>query len=241
MDAVFEYFTNMNYSKNLTETELLENYNEFIDFLKDNFKGERLEKLLFMYSENELGFRAATSPASSKLNFHLAHTGGYLQHIMNVVRASKGYEKLYLHMGGEIDYTEEERVFAAVHHDLGKLGDETGEYYVKQTSEWHLKKRGEVYTQNPRLQYMDVTDRTLYLLQKYGITYTWKEMLGMKLSNGPFNKSTESYYTGFNPVHALKTNLPKIIHGGDYIACGTEYDSWRKENPTSLLEDDAKV
>jgi hypothetical protein len=229
----------MNYSRNLTESDLVSNYDIFIDFLRSTFSGDRLEKLMIMYSEDELGQRVTLTPASGKLNFHLAHPGGYLQHIMNVVNASKGYEKLYGFMGGTIDYTNEERIFAAVHHDLGKLGDETGEYYLRQTSDWHQKKRGEVYKHNPELQYMDVTDRSIYLLQKYQINYNWKEMLGIKLADGLYNKANEAYFMSYNPAYTMKTNLPHIIHGGDYIACRTEYDMWRKEFPDVLLTSEA--
>ena len=37
------------------ETQLEENYNKFIEALKKSFDGERLEKLLHMYSTDELG------------------------------------------------------------------------------------------------------------------------------------------------------------------------------------------
>ena len=41
--------------KNYTAEQLQQNYDKFIEALKKVFKGERLEKLLHMYSENELG------------------------------------------------------------------------------------------------------------------------------------------------------------------------------------------
>ena len=41
--------------KKKTAEELKENYDKFILVLKKYFKGERLEKLLHMYSEDELG------------------------------------------------------------------------------------------------------------------------------------------------------------------------------------------
>ena len=38
-----------------------------------------------------------------------------------------------------------------------------------------------MFKHNGELHYMDVTHRTLWLLNQYGITYTEKEMLGIML------------------------------------------------------------
>lgn len=222
----------MNYSRNLSEADIQSNYNEFIEFITTSFKhnGERLEKLLHMYSENELGLRAAIAPASANLNFHLAHVGGYIQHIMNVVNNSKYYGMLYQKAGGTIDYTEEERIFAALHHDLGKLGDHEGNpYYLPQDDDWAKKKKNEVFKHNPKLQWMDVTDRALFLLQHYKIETTWKETLGIKLADGIYNESSKKYYIVYNPDNSLKTSLPYVIHGADFLSCNTERDIYKRE------------
>lgn len=41
--------------KQKTEQQLKENYEKFIQLIKRYFTGERLDKLLHMYSESELG------------------------------------------------------------------------------------------------------------------------------------------------------------------------------------------
>jgi hypothetical protein len=114
---------------------------------------------------------------------------------------------------------------------LGKLGDDDGPYYNEQTSDWHRKKKAETYVHNPDLQYMDVTDRALFMLQLRGIPVTQKEFLAIKLSDGIYCESNKSYYINYNPAFALKTNLPYIVHGGDFLACRTEYDTWARNNP----------
>lgn len=209
----------------LNETEIQQNFDEFIDLIKKSFKGERREKLLHMYSENELGTEAAVAPASMMERWHLAHPGGYLQHIMHVVKNSFGIKKLWTVAGANIDFTDEEMVFSALHHDLGKLGDETGTYYKPQDQDW-LFKKGEVYKMNPDIQYMDVTDRAVYSLQRYSIQYNWKEFLGIKLADGMYNEATEKYLKSFRPELRLKTNLPIVIHLADYTSCRAEYDAW---------------
>jgi len=225
----------------LTEQEIQSNFSEFIKIIEKSFKGERLERLLHMYSENELGTEAAIAPASMMEHWHLAHPGGYIQHIMHVVKNSFGVKKLWQVAGSHIDFTDEEMIFCALHHDLGKLGDETGSYYKPQDQDW-LRKKGEVYKMNPNIQYMEVTDRAVYNLQHYNVKYGWKEYLGMKLADGMYNESAEKYLKSFRPELRLKTNLPLVIHLADYISCRAEFDTWaypkedRDTNPTVAPE-----
>jgi len=212
--------------QNLSESDIQHNYQEFITFVKNEFKGKRKEKLLEMYSEEQLGLSLAMSPAATAEHFHLCHPGGYVQHVMNVVRNSFHQKKIFEDGGGTVDWTNDEMVFAALHHDLGKLGDpEFGDYYVPQSESWKEKK-GEVYKLNPHLPYMEVTDRAIYLLQKYGVDYTWKEYLGIKLADGIYNEASKKYLIQYNPDLALKTELPKIIHLADYMSCFTEHNIW---------------
>jgi hypothetical protein len=213
---------------NLTDADIQENYKEFLAFVGETFTGKRKEKLLKMYSDadNALGLPLATAPASMCEHFHLCHPGGYLQHIMNVIKLSFASKKLFEIAGANIDFTDEQMIFSAMHHDLGKLGDpEFGEYYSPQDQDWKYKK-GEFYKMNPNLPYMEVTDRAVFLLQKYGVTYDWKEYLGIKLADGLFNEATSKYLVQYNPDLFLKTNLPRIIHTADYTACRAEYDKW---------------
>ena len=70
-------------------------YNKFIEAIKKSFTGERLEKLLHMYSMDELGPNLMLSPASGNINYHNAYEGGYIDHIMNVARNSLRMMKLY--------------------------------------------------------------------------------------------------------------------------------------------------
>ncbi len=211
----------------MTESQLNENYDYFMDFVKEKFTGDRREKLLNLYSESRYGLQLCTAPASGKSNFHCAFPGGYIIHIMNVEKATRGIQKVFEAMGGTIDYTEEERIFSALHHDLGKLGDEEfGAYYLVQTDDWRLKKLDEVYKLNNNSPPWNVTDRTLYILQKDGIAMTWKETLATKLSDGVFAEKNMPY---FKAPEGFKTTLPYIIHWGDWIACRAEKCVWETE------------
>lgn len=215
--------------RNYTEKQLKENYDKFISFVKKAFakQPDRLEKLLKMYSEEELGMELTMAPASGKVHFHSAYVGGYIDHIMNVCKNAMGMMKQYKDNGGTIDFEVEELLFAALHHDLGKLGDPSGPYYIEQDSDWHRKNQGSIFKLNPDINYMDVTHRALWLLQKYGIEFTQKEMLGIMLADGLYNESNKKYFISYDENFQLKTELPYIIHWADHMSCRIENSEYR--------------
>ena len=116
--------------KQKTEKELKDNYERFIAIIKKYFTGDRLEKLLFMYSEGELGPNLAIAPASGNAGYHNCYTGGYIDHIFNVCKNALKVKELFIQLGGKVDFTDEELIFVALHHDLGKLGLKNKPYYI---------------------------------------------------------------------------------------------------------------
>ena len=215
--------------RNYTETQLKENYDKFISFVKKAFASqpERMEKLLFMYSEEQLGMELLMAPASGKAHFHSAYVGGYIDHVMNVCKNSIGMMKQFKENGGIIDFEVEELLFAALHHDLGKLGDLGKPYYIEQESDWHRKNQGSLYKQNPEIHYMDVTHRALWTLQNYGIQFTQKEMLGIMLADGLYNEASKKYFISYDENFQLKTELPYLLHWADRMSCRIENSEYK--------------
>ena len=212
--------------KELTPEQLQDNWKEFIQLLEDTFEGDRLSRLLKMYDHFEE--RMMFAPASGKEHYHNCHAGGYVEHVLHVTKCAKQLHKLWSENGATINFTEEELVFAAVHHDLGKLGDLAEDYYVPQDNDWWIKNRGEYYKHNPKLQYMTVTDRALFLLQHYGVQMTENEYLGLKLTDGLYEEANKSYYIGYTPERSLRTNIAYILHQADMMATHIEYDQWKR-------------
>jgi hypothetical protein len=211
-----------------SEQDLLISYDQFIEFIKRVFSSneKRLNGLLHMYSENELGTQLAIAPASGKSHFHSAYIGGYIDHVMNVAKNSYKLKKLF-EEEVTVDFTDEELFFAAIHHDLGKLGNIKEPYYVQQHDEWSQKKKNEFFTQNPNIQYFDVTHRALWLLNQYGILYSEKEMLGIMLADGLYNESNKKYLISYSEDFQLKTELPYIIHWADHMSCRQEFAQYK--------------
>ena len=212
--------------KQLTEQQIVDNWNKLIQLIEDTFEGERLEKLKTMYDYFE--DRMSIAPASGKAAYHNAMVGGYVEHVLHVVDSAIQIKKLWESNGGKIDFTDEELIFAALHHDLGKVGDLNQDYYIPQDSEWHRKNRGEIFKHNPKLQYMSVTDRAIFLLNHFGIPMTQWEYIGLRLTDGLYEEANKTYYLSYNPDWALKSNIAYILHQADMMATHIEGDEWKR-------------
>ena len=204
--------------KQKTEAELRANYDKFIQIVKKYFKGERLEKLLNMYSESELGGNLTLSPASGNAGYHNAYPGGYIDHIFNVCKNALKVKELFIQLGGKPDFTDEELIFCALHHDLGKLGTKENLHYIPNDSEWHVKNRGDFYKKNTEDVFMTLTDRTMFTLQNYGITYSESEYFGMKLTDGLYDEDNEKYLKVYDINKRMRFKLPYIMHWADHMS-----------------------
>lgn len=218
----------------LSELQLKENYDFFIEYLKSVFSGERLEKLLELYDMKNFGNALMVAPASGTLHYHNAHIGGYLQHVMNVTYASEYVEKIMLGLSSvSADYTTEERIMAALHHDLGKLGKKGESYYIREQEQWAIK-RGKVFKHNPNIQLWDVPDYALFILQENKITITEKETLGIKMSDGLYSDKNKFYLMQSSDEGSLRTMLPHIIHWADNMSARGEYCEWKMKMESIL-------
>jgi hypothetical protein len=211
----------------LTEQELSDNQDKIVEIINSTFTGTRLEKLKKMIEHFE--DRMATAPASGKEHFHSAYPGGYNAHVLNVYDICMKNFELYKTVGMTIDYTPEEITMCALFHDLGKIGDVINEYYIPQDSNWHKENRGEIYKFNPNLVNMPVQDRSLYVLQHFGIQLTNNEWITIKIHDGMYDDGNKLYYVVWDDSRQLKTNLPFLVHQSDMMASRLEYEQWKNK------------
>ena len=162
--------------------------------------------------------KVLTAPASSNSTRHNCWPGGYIDHVNRVVKCAIELWETWHSLGANTkNYTKEELVFAAINHDLGKVGSSTDDYYIPNDSDWHVK-RGQIYKINPKLQFMKVPDRSIYLLQEHGVAFSENEYLAIKLHDGLYSKGNESYLMAGQPEFALKTDMPILLHHADHLA-----------------------
>jgi len=227
-----------------TAEQIQDNWNKLIQIIEDTFEGERKEKLLKMYKHFE--DRMVIAPASGTAHFHLCTTGGYVQHILNIIHYSKEFYKVWKDNGAYVDdYTMEELIFAAMHHDLGKVGDMDNDNYIPNESEWHVKNQGKFYVNNPDLQFMTPPDRGIWILNQFGIKITMMEMIGIKLTDGMYDEGNIQYLKAYAPEKKLKSNMPLILHQADMTTTRIEYEMWEslgreEEKKTKVRVDNIK-
>jgi len=210
----------------MTERTAVDQFEKLMEIAKESFDVERFEALEKMYEV--FADRILVAPASAKIHYHSAYSGGYLDHVLNVINNTVNIARSMKTAGIQMDFTKEEAVFAAMHHDLGKLGDLTQPYYLPQTSDWHRTNRGELYTHNPDLTYMPVTDRSLYILQHFDVKMTAKEWKAIKVSDGLYDEANKPYFISYQyPPQPFHTNLHYVVHFADHISTIGERDQQR--------------
>ena len=206
------------------------NYEKHLKII-DTYIGKRKDSCKKLIEH--LGEAYIMAPASGKSWHHNAFAGGYIDHVNRVVEFAIKQMRLFKEMGGTIDFTEEELVFAALFHDLGKIGDGEKENYIPQTDKWRQDKLHEMYTYNPDLGFMLIPDRSLFILQKFGIKVSKNEFLGIRLHDGVFDKANEAYFFSNMESSRQKTSIISVLHTADFLASKVEYDMWKRNGGTS--------
>jgi hypothetical protein len=207
----------------LSAEEIKNNWSIFLSNI-DNYISEprrsQLKDFYLKYQE-----RIILMPASHKKEYHSAFPGGYIDHVNRVVTCALGQHNLWSQEGCDTStYTLEELIFSAINHDLGKMGDDENEAYIPQTDAWRKDKLGEDYTFNDKLAFASVPDRGLFLLQDFGIKYTFNEMVAIQTHDGLYDEGNKKYLMGFMPELKPRTALPYILHQADMMAARIEWE-----------------
>ena len=207
----------------LTAEQIQANWNELMSFIEDYISEPRKTKLIEFYEK--YAERLMLMPAAHKKEYHNAFPGGYVEHVNRVITCALHLHKLWGQMGADTTtYTEEELVFSALNHDLGKLGDEEHDSYIPQTDKWRQDKLGEDYMFNDKLAFASVPDRGLYLLQAHDVKYSFNEMITIQTHDGLYDEANKKYLMTYMPETKPRTSLPYIVHQADLMAARIEFE-----------------
>lgn len=194
-------------SQQIAPEEIQKNWDKYCSLLATKL-GDRSEAATKMVET--LGERLAFCPASARTDYHNAFVGGLVDHSLRVLGNAL---KITSAFGWNLP--KESLVLGALFHDLGKVGDVTDSYYLAQTDNWKVEKYGELYSYNKDMQYMSVSDRTLFLCQHFGVKLTQDEFLTLKLADG--------HYVDENASYKLKEpTLAVVVHMADLLATREE-------------------
>jgi hypothetical protein len=151
------------------------------------------------------------TPASSRAEYHASYPGGLIDHSLRVLLNLNKLIKVY---ECEDNISKESMIITALFHDWGKVGDLDGPMYIEQDSSWHLE-RGMNYKINNDIQYMPNSQRTLWLMQHFGIKLTRDEYLAILLNDGMYSDQNKTY-------GMKEPTLALLVHHADRMACQFE-------------------
>jgi hypothetical protein len=208
---------------NLTAEQIQDNWNELMRVIETNISSPRKEKLLEFYEQ--YADRLMLMPAAHKKEYHNAFPGGYVEHVLRVIRCAIKQANLWEDEGADMStFTTEELIFSALNHDLGKMGSEDEDSYIPQTDQWRKDKLGEDYMFNTKVPFASVPDRGLFLLQSHGIQYTFNEMITIQTHDGLYDEANKKYLMTYLPEQKPRTSLPFIVHQADLMAARIEFE-----------------
>ena len=108
-------------------------------------------------------------------------------------------------------------------HEMScKLGSNDEPVYVPNQSQWHRENQGLMFNYNPAITHMRIAERSLFVLQKYGIQVSENEFLAIRLHDGLYEEANKQYYITYNKDTELRSNIAYILHQADLMASKIE-------------------
>lgn len=192
----------------LSEEQIVANWEKYSSLLLQTgeHRAEQIQALL-----DHLGDRLLMCPASSKRDYHNCFVGGLVDHSLRVLKNCTRLMKVSPDVFGDIP--EESVVFAALVHDLGKVGDLENDRYLPQTSDYY-KSRGNLFEHNHAVVPKNV-HASLFLLQHFGVKMTYDEFEAVLLNDGSVTDDGREYCM-------KETALTLLIQQADRLSCEQE-------------------
>jgi hypothetical protein len=166
----------------LSEEKIKKNWNTFAS-LAENGSGQR-QAVASMFEE--LGDRLAVCPATIK-----SYPGGLVDQNLKCLKVCMDLNEKF---GLELDHSS--IVIANLFRNIGMVGDLETDLLIEQESKWHRDNKGEFFKYNSECPFMRTHDRSLFLLQNFGITLTHDEYLAIAAGGG----NNEEYKFGEPPL-----------------------------------------
>lgn len=171
----------------LTDEQLDENYNIFIELLKTNINRDGLGSLIQWLDKQNI----KTTPASSR--YHGNYKGGLIVHNLNV------YNRLLKLVESEFGensekYSFETLAITALLHDISKVNYYEIDYKNvkdKETGQWHKEPYFAVKNENTRFIYGTHSENSVFMLEGF-LKLTYEEKLAILNHMGSMD-STDSY------------------------------------------------
>lgn len=196
----------------MTDIQIEENYNKFINLIRENIKRDGVENLIkWLNSKN-----AKEAPASTK--YHLSCKGGLIKHCLNVFDRLHRLLKME-YATSECPYSDETIAIVSLLHDISKVDFyEVQERNTKdENGNWIKVPYYSVKDEEHRFIYGSHSMNSVYMLGKF-INLTYEENLAILHHMGGMD-TTEDKFTVKNVSEAYKkSGLAMLLFFADMSA-----------------------
>ena len=135
-----------------------------------------------------LGERIITTPFSTHEKDGGCYPGGLVENALSTTSKMRKIASSF-----ELNVETASILKVGLLHEVGKVGTIEEDLFIDQDSSWHREKLGQYYKYNDALSKSTTPDRTLFLLQHFGITLTHDEFYAIRLSQGSHLEENRFY------------------------------------------------
>lgn len=185
-----------------------ENIQKVTKIIETVVQSDRKDQIVAMLEDDKFGELYFTAPASSKEEYHYSFAGGLVAHSLNVYKFLRNISKMEL-----FNFSEESMCIVALFHDLGKASasDLKSPHYVETTEDWQIQKGFNYEYNKEDLVYFPNHQRSLFILQQFGIKLKAEEYQAILLNDGQYIDSNKSFRLKEHP-------LALCLHMADRLA-----------------------
>lgn len=122
-----------------------------------------------------LGERIVLCPAEPRNDCPGCEPGGLVRQALAITRGMKLLNDTF-----EVGVKTESIIIVGLFHEIGKIGTLTDPYYLEEDEAWRREKFGSLYKINDRMTKTNVSERSLYLLQHFGVHLREEEFLAIR-------------------------------------------------------------
>jgi len=157
----------------IDDTTVENNFKKYFDLLS------RLDDSGIVDLVTAFADRIATCPSSTRDSYTGCYPGGLVECSLRITSAMRKLADVY-----KLDVAPSSIFKIGLLHDIGKIGDLDNDLFLPQDSQWHRDKLGELFKYNENVSRMPHADRTMFLLQHFGIKLTHDEYVAIAQAHG---------------------------------------------------------
>lgn len=161
----------------MNERELTDLWTSYAKLAEKIGSGRReaIDRMLDYFGE-----RMIMCPAEPRNDSPGCEPGGLVHQAITVAKGMKRMNDTF-EMGASV----ESILVVGLFHEIGKVGSLEEPYFVPEEESWRREKLGSFYKPNERISRMTVPERSIYLLQHFGVNLNEEEFLAIRGPSRP--------------------------------------------------------